>query len=50
MNCILKIKAVGERLALWAMNKAYGENLVCSGPLYKSHKHVEIKYKYFLIM
>jgi sialate O-acetylesterase len=31
-------KAVGERLALWAMNKAYGENLVCSGPLYKSHK------------
>lgn len=31
-------KAVGERLALWAMNKAYGENLVCSGPIYKSHK------------
>jgi sialate O-acetylesterase len=27
-------KAVGERLALWAMNRVYGENIVCSGPIY----------------
>jgi len=26
-------KAVGERLALWALNKTYGKNLVPSGPL-----------------
>lgn len=29
-------KDVGERLALAAMNKAYGENVVYSGPLYQS--------------
>ena len=40
-------KAVGERLALWAMNKAYGENLVCSGPIYKSHKVLGDKIQLF---
>ena len=33
-------KTVGERLALAARVKAYGENLVCSGPLFQS---LEIK-------
>ncbi len=27
---------VGKRLALWALNKTYGRNVVYSGPLYKS--------------
>ena len=27
---------VGRRLALWALAKTYGRDLVCSGPLYKS--------------
>ena len=27
---------VGERLALWALNKTYGENSVYSGPMYES--------------
>lgn len=31
-------KTVGERLALWAMNISYGENLICSGPIYKNIK------------
>lgn len=32
-------KDVGERLALWALNKAYGDsNIVYSGPLYASHQ------------
>lgn len=31
-------KTVGERLALWAQNKAYGEDIVCSGPIYNSYK------------
>ena len=29
---------VGLRLALWALAKTYGKKVVCSGPLYKSHK------------
>jgi sialate O-acetylesterase len=29
---------VGKRLALWALAKTYGQDLVCSGPLYKSMK------------
>jgi len=29
---------VGRRLALWALAKDYGRDLVCSGPLYKDHK------------
>jgi len=33
-------KSVGERLALWAMNKVYGEDVVCSGPIYD---HMEIE-------
>ena len=33
-------KSVGERLALWALNYAHGENNVCSGPIY-SHMSVE---------
>ena len=28
---------VGKRLALWALAKTYGKDLVFSGPLYKSH-------------
>lgn len=28
---------VGKRLALWALNKDYGKDLVYSGPLYKGH-------------
>jgi sialate O-acetylesterase len=27
---------VGRRLALWALAKTYGQNVVCSGPIYKS--------------
>lgn len=27
---------VGRRLALWALAKDYGKNVVCSGPIYKS--------------
>ncbi len=30
-------KDVGERLALWALAKDYGKNVVFSGPLYKSY-------------
>lgn len=26
----------GKRLSLWALNQAYGKNIVCSGPIYKS--------------
>jgi sialate O-acetylesterase len=33
-------KSVGERLALWAMNKVYKEEIVCSGPMYD---HMEIE-------
>lgn len=33
-------KSVGERLALWALNGVYGEDQVCSGPIY-SHMIVE---------
>jgi sialate O-acetylesterase len=29
---------VGLRLSLWARHLAYGENVVCSGPLYESMK------------
>jgi len=29
---------VGKRLALWALAESYGEELVCSGPIYKSMK------------
>jgi sialate O-acetylesterase len=27
---------VGRRLALWALAKTYGKNIICSGPIYKS--------------
>ncbi|MDQ2086975.1 sialate O-acetylesterase [Herbivorax sp. ANBcel31] len=40
-------KAVGERLALWAMNKAYRENLICSGPIYKYSKKNNDKIQIF---
>jgi len=33
-------RGVGERLALWALAKDYGRDVVCSGPLYKSMKIV----------
>lgn len=33
-------KTVGERLALWAMKMVYGEDIVCSGPIYD---HMEIE-------
>lgn len=29
-------KAVGQRLALWALKLLYGEDIVCSGPIYES--------------
>lgn len=29
---------VGRRLARWALAKDYGKDIVCSGPLYRSHK------------
>jgi len=29
---------VGERLALWALAKDYGKDIVYSGPIYKSHR------------
>ena len=31
-------KDVGKRLAAWALNKDYGKDIVCSGPLYNSYK------------
>ncbi|OVE76778.1 hypothetical protein BVX97_00590 [bacterium E08(2017)] len=31
-------KPVGERLALWALAKTYGKDIVYSGPLFKSSK------------
>lgn len=31
-------KSVGNRLALWVMNKLYGEGVVCSGPIYQGRK------------
>jgi sialate O-acetylesterase len=33
-------KSVGERLALWALRDIFGENLVCSGPVF-SHMTIE---------
>lgn len=30
-------KGVGERLALWALNKQYDKNIIYSGPLFKSY-------------
>jgi len=27
-------KSVGERLALWALNQVFGEDIICSGPIY----------------
>ncbi len=43
-------KAVGERLAHWALNKTYGENIIPSGPLplnakYKKGK-ISITFQY----
>ncbi len=29
-------KTVGERLSLWALNNVYGEQNVCSGPIYNN--------------
>jgi sialate O-acetylesterase len=29
---------IGKRLALWALAKDYGKDVVCSGPMYKSHE------------
>lgn len=41
---------VGRRLALWALAKDYGKNIVCSGPLYKSmsidKNKINIKFDY----
>ena len=34
----LNKQEVGRRLGLWALAKTYGKNIVCSGPLYRSHK------------
>src|SRR5690625_757836 len=34
-------KTLGERLALAALNKAYGEDIVYSGPLYKEMQRIE---------
>ncbi len=28
----------GRRLGLWALKQVYGENVLCSGPIYRSHK------------
>ena len=39
-----KKKEVGERLALWALNKNYNfEDLVYSGPIYKSVEFINDK-------
>ena len=39
---------VGKRLALWALAKEYGyEDIVCSGPIYRSMKIEENKIKLF---
>lgn len=41
---------VGERLALWALAKEYGKDIICSGPLYKSHElegaAIRVKFDY----
>ncbi len=41
---------VGGRLALWALANEYGKDIVCSGPLYKSHAvegaAIRIKFDY----
>jgi sialate O-acetylesterase len=41
---------VGRRLALWALAKTYGRDLVCSGPLYDSMtveaNKIRLKFKY----
>jgi len=34
-------KDVGQRLALWALAKDYGSNVVCSGPLFKQNYTIE---------
>ena len=45
-----KKREVGERLALWALNKDYAKPIVCSGPLYKSSSvignTIEIEFDY----
>lgn len=40
-------KPVAKRLALWAMNMVYGENLICSGPIYKKIKKNKNKIQVF---
>jgi sialate O-acetylesterase len=41
---------VGRRLALWALDKDYGKNVLCSGPMYKQMKvignKIEIEFDY----
>ena len=38
---------VGRRLALWALAKTYGYDIVCSGPLYKSMRVEDDKIRIF---
>jgi sialate O-acetylesterase len=38
---------VGKRLALWALAKTYGQDIVCSGPLYKSMQVEDDKIRIF---
>ena len=40
---------VGKRLALIALNKDYGFDIVFSGPLYKSHKSFKKLYMFLLV-
>jgi sialate O-acetylesterase len=52
VNCIHppKKKEVGERLAKWALANEYHQDIVCSGPLYKSYSiednKIRIKFDY----